>query len=122
MSGNYLLRDADCGPREFRDPEENGDLHEILEELWLRVVKSILDALSYSVGFMLIHNIKSRPFSHFPNYSRIHCIQLGSGGAPPVPLHSFRSMQLVSTHKMHHLDHAFPTMRFRHILLPSAHF
>jgi len=50
-----IMRDADRGPREFRDPEEKGDLHEILEELWLRVVKPILDALSYSVSFMLTY-------------------------------------------------------------------
>jgi len=62
VSGNYLMRDADRGPREFRDPDEKGDLHEILEELWLRVVKPILDALSYSVGSMLTYNIQSHPF------------------------------------------------------------
>jgi len=72
VSGNYLMRDADRGPREVRDPEEKGDLHEILQELWLRVVKPILDALSYSVGSMLTHSIQSRSFIHLPNYSRIH--------------------------------------------------
>ena len=63
LSQKYIMRDADRGPREFRDPEENGDLHEILQELWLRVVKPILDALSYSVGPILAHNIQSHSFA-----------------------------------------------------------
>jgi len=62
VSGNYLMRDADRGPREFRDPEEKGGLHDILQELWLRVVKPILDALSYSVRPILTHNIQSHSF------------------------------------------------------------
>ena len=62
VSGNYLMRDADRGPREFRDPDEKGDLRGILEELWLRIVKLILDALSYSVGPVLTHNIQSHSF------------------------------------------------------------
>jgi len=69
VSGKYLMRDADRGPREVRDPEEKGDLYEILQELWLRVVKPILDALSYSVSPMLTHNTQSHSFA---NYSQIH--------------------------------------------------
>jgi len=61
-SGKYLMRDTDRGPREDRDPDRMGDLQEILQELWLRVVKPILDALSYSVGLVSTHNIQSRSF------------------------------------------------------------
>jgi len=62
VSRNYLMRNADRGPRECRDPNEKGDLHEILQELWLRVVKPILDALSYSVSPILTRNIQSHSF------------------------------------------------------------
>ena len=69
VSGRYLMRDADRGPREVRDSEEKSDLNEILQELWLRVVKPILDALSYVVGPVSTHNMQSHSFA---NYSRIH--------------------------------------------------
>jgi len=62
LSGKYIVRNADRGPREFRDPDEKGDLHEILQELWLRVVKPILDALSYFVRPILTRNIQSHSF------------------------------------------------------------
>jgi len=58
----YITRNADRGPRECREPNEKGDLHEILQELWLRVVKPILDGLSYSVRPILTRNIHSHSF------------------------------------------------------------
>jgi len=62
VSGKYIMRNADRGPRRCRDPNEKGDLQEILEELWLRVVKPILDALSSSVRPILTRNIQSHSF------------------------------------------------------------
>jgi len=64
-----IMREIDRGPREVRDPDQKGNLQEILQELWLLVVKPILDTLSYSVSPMWFHNIQSHSFE---NYSRIH--------------------------------------------------
>jgi len=52
------LRDEDRGPRAVFDDdvETLSEIHFILEELWRRVVKPILDGLQFSVSFLSTHN------------------------------------------------------------------
>jgi len=58
-SRGVRLRDEDRGPRPVfdYDVETESEIHLILEELWLRVAKPIIDGLKFSVSFLSIHNI-----------------------------------------------------------------
>jgi len=55
---NCRMREADRGPRVVLDSsdEETSEIHDILQELWHRVVKPILDALAYSVSPKWFHD------------------------------------------------------------------
>jgi len=50
------MRDAARGgrPVQHRNAEHKSDIHLILEGIWLRVVRPILDGLGYSVSSFLI--------------------------------------------------------------------
>ena len=50
----YRMRNDDRGPREVPDPEATSKVQEVLQELWLCVVKPILDGLAYSVSLVFI--------------------------------------------------------------------
>jgi len=52
LSRRVLLRNEDRGPRPVFDDniEMQSEIHFILEELWRRVVRPILDGLEYSVS------------------------------------------------------------------------
>jgi len=55
LRGGNLTRQADRGPREVLDPdvEKTSEIRDVLHELWLCVVKPILDGLAYSVSLIL---------------------------------------------------------------------
>jgi len=116
------MRDVDHGPRVVADPEATSEIHKILQELWLYVVKPILDALAYSVS--LIFMLKSRTNSYsFLIPSLIRQIRLEFGGVLLGPLHSFPFMQLEFTVTIFiHLGPVFPTTWYRRTLQPSVYF
>jgi len=56
------MREENRGPRPVfeEDRDMRSEIHFVLEALWLRVVRPILDALSYCVSIFLVHGVSFR--------------------------------------------------------------
>jgi len=91
-SRGVRLRDEDRGPRPVLDDdvETQSEIHFILEQLWRRVVKPILDGLEYSVRFTTPKNYRLAHFFPKPlgplNPRRIWCCP--TGPLVSLPLHA----------------------------------
>jgi len=100
------------------------DILQVLKELWLCVVKPVLDALGFSdkVGTILISKCKLVYFSVITLRSPTLLIQLAFGGAQPVLLRCSQSMLPVFTiRNPSRLDHASPTLWSRRTPQPLAY-
>ena len=120
-SHGVRMREADRGgrPVQRQDAEKRSQIHFVLEELWLRVVRPILDRLAYTVSFVLTLNIF---IVDFISSLLLHQTQLEYGGVQLAPWCSFRFTLLVSTVQKgnRHLVLACPTLQSPRIHPPSA--